>query len=343
MSAPNKPIAQLALPMVAPPAPGRATGLLLDERNATEYVEMTCRSILNWVQSSRIGEVFTVNPYRGCEFGCAYCYARYTHEFLDLEDWLDFERKIFVKVNAGAAMRRDLRRSDVQKHGIAIGTATDPYQPAERIFGITRRILEALLPLNEIPISIVTKSGLIERDVDLLKQLSARHPFEVRISCVTTDPVLQRALEPRAHVPSRRFGAMTKLAAAGVPCGVLIAPILPGISDGEENLRAVMKAAKENGASFYGHTTLFLTDASKKRFFPWVEEHAPNLSAQYAERYASGMYQTPAYRHKISTQIQRVAREVGLPARSPGMVPGVSGVSRISADPQSQTRRLTLG
>ncbi len=307
--------AQLSLPIPSAPPPGRPCGSTLDERNATRYVEMTCRSILNWVQSRRIGDVFTVNPYRGCEFGCAYCYARYTHEFLDLENWLDFERRVFVKVNAGAAMRRDLRRNDVRTHGIAIGTATDPYQPAERIFGVTRSLLQALLPLSGIPISIVTKSGLIERDAELLGDLSRKNDLEVRFSCVTTNPALQRALEPRAHVPSRRFAAMARLAAHGVPCGVLIAPVLPGITDDEANLRGVMLAAKASGATFYGHSTLFLTDASKKRFFPWLQENAPDLYARYAERYASGMYETQAYRAQISLRIRRVARDAGLVAR----------------------------
>jgi DNA repair photolyase len=303
---------QGALPIAASAPAGRAGGIQLDERNATSYVEMTCRSILNWVQSRRIGEVFTVNPYRGCEFGCAYCYARYTHEFLDLPDWLDFERKIFVKTNAAAAMRRDLRRSDVHRYGIAIGTATDPYQPAERRFHVTRRILESLLPLRGISISLVTKSGLVEHDADLLGELARRHTLHVKVSCVTTDAELQRALEPRAHVPSRRFAAMAKLVAAGVSCGVLVAPVLPGITDSELNLRSVLMTAKESGASSFGHTVLFLTDSSKKRFYPWLQENVPELFARYASRYASGIYETDSYRDLIYSRIQRLAVEAGL-------------------------------
>jgi len=315
---------QQPLPIATGLPPGRPGGVRLDERNATSYVEMTCRSILNWVQSRRIGDVFTVNPYRGCEFGCAYCYARYTHEFLDLVDWLDFERKVFVKTNAAAAMRRDLRRSDVHRYGIAIGTATDPYQPAERRFQVTRRILESLLPLRGIPISVVTKSGLIERDAELLAELARRHTLQIKISCVTTDPILQRALEPRAHVPARRFAAMAKLAHAGVPCGVLVAPVLPGITDSEANLRSVLAAAKESGATTFGHTVLFLTDASKKRFYPWLQEHVPELFARYARHYQTAMYETEAYRDTISSRIQELANQVGLVRGMGGMVPRAS-------------------
>ena len=171
---------------------------------------MTTRSILNWVQGSHMTDVFSVNPYRGCEFGCAYCYARYTHEFMDLPDWEAFERRIFVKAAAARALRRDLASSrDVRTHGIAIGTATDPYQPAEAKFHVTRQILEGLLPHSGIPISIVTKSGLIERDADLLAKLADRHEVRIHFSCITTDRVLLRAIEAARRCrtcASRRCG-----------------------------------------------------------------------------------------------------------------------------------------
>lgn len=314
----NAPAAQLALPIAAAPAAGRPGGAELDERNATRYVEMTCRSILNWVQGRHLSlsDVFSINPYRGCEFGCAYCYARYTHEYLDLGDWLDFERRIFVKTNADAAMRRDLRRRDVRTHGIAVGTATDPYQPAERIFRVTRRILEALRPLCGIPISITTKSGLIEQDADLLADLSRRHDLEVMFSCVTLDPALQRALEPRAHVPERRFAAMARLAARGVACGVLVAPILPGLSDDDANLRAVLARARDAGATTCAHAVLFLTDASKKRFYPWLKEHAPGLFERYAATYSTRIYETESYREKLHDRLRRLAATLGLSLHS---------------------------
>lgn len=296
----------------APPPPGRTDGAVLDERNATAYVEMTCRSILNWSQGGRMmRDVFTVNPYRGCEFGCAYCYARYTHEFLELRHWEAFERRIFVKANAPAVLARELRRRDVLRHGIAIGTATDPYQPAERRFAITRRILEALLPWRDIPISIVTKSGLIERDAALLGEVAKRHRLTVLTSCISLDRELLRALERRAATPERRFAAMEKLVRAGVRCGVIVAPILPGLTDGVDDLTALLVRARQAGASFVHANTLFLPSASKKRFFPWLRENAPDLYERYGKDYAKGLYQSDEVKAQVRRRVHEAMRRAG--------------------------------
>lgn len=306
-------MAQLALPFAAEtgPRPGTTTGPVLDERNATAYVEMTCRSILNWCTGTRMRDVYTVNPYRGCEFGCAYCYARYTHEWLELPHWETFERRIFVKVNAPEAMRRELRTRDVRAHGIAIGTATDPYQPAERRFRITRRILEALLPFRDVPISIVTKSGLVERDADLLGMLARRHPLKVLTSCISLDRDLLRALERRSATPERRFAAMRRLVDAGVTCGILVAPILPGCTDGVDDLTALLVRARAAGASFVYANTLFLSASSKKRFFPWLKEHAPQLYERYGRDYAAGRYQSEEVRARVRRNVEEAMRRAG--------------------------------
>lgn len=306
---------QLSLPVLPSPqvAPGRPGGAVLEVRNAVEYVELTTRSILNWVDGRHMREVFSVNPYRGCEFGCAYCYARYTHEFLDLPDWEAFERRIFVKVDAARALRRDLASSrDVLRHGIAIGTATDPYQPAEARFRLTRQILEALLPHRDLRISLVTKSGLITRDVDVLSRLSSRHRVTVLFSCITTDRRLLRAIERRSPMAHVRFAAMRRLVEAGVRCELLMMPILPGLTDDEEGLSRVVECAREAGASAIHSRVLWLSDASRRRFEPWLEESFPQLFARYRRAYgARGMYADPALREATSRRVEGVLRRAG--------------------------------
>lgn len=299
---------QLALPTVAlPPPAGRPGGETLNVRNDVEYVEMTVRSILNWVDGTNMSDVFSINPYRGCEFGCAYCYARYTHEFVDLPDWEAFERRIFVKTAAARALRRDLATSrDVRTYGIAIGTATDPYQPAESRFRVTRQILEALLPHRGIPISIVTKSGLIAQDADLLARLAERHSVKVHFSCITTDRQLLRAIERRSPMAHVRFQAMRALTDRGVYCDLLLMPVLPGITDTEENLASVLGAAQEAGAQGAHARALWLSEASRRRFIPWLEQEFPALHARYIAAYgARGMYSPASYQDELRRRFAR--------------------------------------
>jgi DNA repair photolyase len=299
------PAAPALFPVVSP------TGAPLAERNDVEYVRMTCKSILNWVQGTHMKDVFSVNPYRGCEFGCSYCYARYTFEFMELDAATLWDRRIFVKTDAPAALRRDLRRREVLKYGIAIGTATDPYQPAERKFEITRRILEGLLPLRGIPLSIVTKSGLVRRDADLLAELSRRHEVDVCFSCISLDDRLLRALEPRAPHPLTRFEAMRALTDRGVRCGLLIAPVLPGLTDGETSLRDVIARARGAGASFVHASVLWLSDTARRVFLPWLQSHHPELYARYAATYGSRMYEDRRYRDAVQARVRRLARAHG--------------------------------
>jgi DNA repair photolyase len=281
--------------------------------NDVEYVPMVCRSILNWVQGRHVSDTFSVNPYRGCEVGCAYCYARYTHEFLELPDWEAFERRVFVKVDAPQALTRDLKRKDVLAHGVTIGTATDPYQPAERHFRITRRLLEGLLaaPARRIPISIITKSNLIRRDAALLAKLAERHDLTVCFSCITTDVELLRLLERRAPHPDARFRAMRTLTERGVRCGTLVMPILPGITDGEENLAHLVSRSREASASFVHAGPLWLTDASRKRFFPWLAQHAPALHERYIAALGKRMYVRDDYRRQLDERLRGILARYG--------------------------------
>ncbi|HCF62691.1 MAG TPA: radical SAM protein [Myxococcales bacterium] len=306
---------QLVLPFAArAPAPGRPGGVALERRGGVELVEMTCRSILNWVQGSRASDFYSINPYRGCEHACAYCYARYTHEFLDQPGSADFERRVYVKVNAPEVLVHDLRHAKVYEHGISFGSATDPYQPAEHRFRLTRRLLEGLLPFRGFSLSIVTKSALVERDVELLAELASRHELAVLFSCMTTDPVLQRALEPRASAPERRLQAMARLSAAGVHTELLVAPLMPGLNDGEEALGRLCRRAREAGAVSVFGQALFLFEASRRRFFSWLEQHRPELTEPYRRAFARSRELDREVRDELSDRLTRAAAAAGLGA-----------------------------
>ncbi len=226
---------------------------------------------------------WTINPYRGCEFACKYCYARYTHEYMEI-DGGEFERKIFVKQDAAAVLARDVERkySHASKASgytkaehIAIGTATDPYQPAEREYGVTRACLEELAKREGLSVSIITKSNQIVRDIDLLKVIAAKSALTVNITVTTLKPRLARLLEPRAPRPDLRLAAVKELREAGLHVGVSASPLLPGITDADGELEGVAAAAKEAGAEWFWSGVLFLLPVSAKQFLPFIEEKFP--------------------------------------------------------------------
>jgi DNA repair photolyase len=286
--------------LVEPASGPRLTGIArtaaeapeVDYRNEVEYRELACRSLISSVRSRRVPFPYAINPYRGCEFGCVYCYARYTHEFMEMEDWLDFERKIFLKQNARELLQNDLRRLDLQGQWIAIGSATDPYQPAERRFGITRSLLEVFARRRGLMLSVTTKSDLVRRDADLLGEISRHNELHVNVTITTPHHALSRKTEPRAPRPDKRLAAVKALTDNGVTAGVFIMPLLPRINDGLEDLDLLMSLAKEAGASYVATQVLFLRKCSKKRFFPFLEERFPDLVPVYKRLYAG--YHTEA-------------------------------------------------
>src|SRR5437763_2451518 len=217
-------------------------GESLDEGHKVEYFSLPAQSLLNKCDAARMPFTWTINPYRGCEFACKYCYARYTHEFMELRDGVDFERKIYVKQNAGWLLRRDLKKV---KRGeeIAIGTATDPYQPAERRYEVTRAIMEELAQHSGLSLGIVTKSTLVLRDTALLQQIADRNQIFVNLTVTTLDPQLARLLEPRAPRPDLRLDVIRKLNQAGVPAGAIFAPVVPGISDSPKTIDSHTRAS----------------------------------------------------------------------------------------------------
>ena len=288
-----------------------------------EYFLLPVKSILNRCDSERVPFDWTINPYRGCEFACKYCYARYTHEYMEI-DGSEFERKIFVKQDAAALLKRDVERkySHASKASgytkaehIAIGTATDPYQPAEREYGVTRACLEELAKREGLSVSIITKSNQIVRDIELLKAIAAKSALTVNITVTTLKPRLARLLEPRAPRPDLRLAAVKELRQAGLHVGVSASPLLPGITDADGELEGVAEAAKQAGAEWFWSGVLFLMPASARQFLPFIEAKFPKLAKQYREWYTKNGYAPEAYRKKVSERVLRIRQQFGFSSR----------------------------
>jgi DNA repair photolyase len=286
----------------------------LQSKRVVEYRELEARSILN---RTKPGMPFhwTINPYRGCEFGCVYCYARYTHEFME-QDPAAFEDLIYAKAEAAELLAKDLHKAD-RRESIAIGTATDPYQPAERLYGRMREILAVLSRERGRRISITTKSDLVARDIDLLLKAAEANQVTVHVTVTTLDVRLARILEPRAPRPDLRIDAIRKLSAAGIGTGVSASPVVPLINDSERNLGAVAKAARDAGAKHFWAGVLFLRPASRGVFFAFLEKHFPHLVRRYRERYEDQIYLRGAYPEMIREQVHKIRERYGLDAGAP--------------------------
>ena len=241
-------------------------------RLATEVRADPARSIIARNRSPDINFDQSINPYRGCEHGCVYCYARPSHAWLDLSPGLDFETKLFFKENAAALLEKELSRPGYRPSSIALGSNTDPYQPIERRLCVTRSILEVLDRCHH-PVGIVTKSALIERDLDLLASMAKRGLASAIVSVTTLDAGLKRTLEPRTSSPRRRLEAVRALKDAGVPVGVLVAPIIPCINDAE--IEDILAASREAGAAVAHHTLIRLPHELKDLFREWLDTHFP--------------------------------------------------------------------
>jgi DNA repair photolyase len=334
------------------PAPERigiarlaASSLRADTKRGTEYFLLPVRSILNHCDSDRVPFSWTINPYRGCEFGCQYCFARYTHEYMDL-DTADFEKKIYVKQNAGQLAGRDLSSERVWNEHIAIGTATDPYQPAEREFGATRAILEQMATRSGLSISITTKSDQVVRDLDLLKRIAQLSRVVVNLSITTMRSRLARMLEPRAPRPDLRLNAVRELREAGIAAGVFAMPVLPGITDSVADLDALARAARDAGAQWFAANVLFLMPSARKQFLPFLGAKFPRLARQYRNWYSRTGYAPEEYRREISARIRSLREKYGLAgvplevARPQGREPQLSLSFGIAVDERPSTLAL---
>jgi DNA repair photolyase len=239
----------------------------------TYVQEERARKIITRNDSPDIGFDRSINPYRGCEHGCIYCFARPTHAYQGLSPGLDFESRLFVKPDAPELLARELAAPGYEPRMIAMGTNTDPYQPIERKWQVTRRILEVLRDANH-PVGIVTKSALVMRDIDILSDMAAKGLAKVALSVTTLDPKLARVMEPRAATPSRRLEALRTLSQAGIPTAVMVAPIVPAINDSE--IERILDAAANAGATQAGYVMLRMPFEIKDLFREWLHEHFPD-------------------------------------------------------------------
>ncbi len=293
-----------------------AQTIVIDEGHNVEFRALPIRSILNHTNSKRgFGFARSINPYRGCEFGCHYCYARYTHEFMELRDPRAFEQQIYMKENAAWLLRQELRslRPD---EAIAIGTATDPYQPIERDAQITRSLLEVFATRRGLHIGLVTKSTLVVRDIDLLQQIARHNKVTINMTITTVDTRLARILEPRAPRPDLRLNALHQLRSAGIRAGVLCCPVMPGITDNFAALDSVAAGAKAAGACFFHANPLFLKPCSKPVFEEFVAKNFPELLASYRERYQDHAFVSSVYRKRIAQLVEAVKKKHGWDRKS---------------------------
>lgn len=239
------------------------------------------KSIISTNSSPDIPFRYSLNPYRGCEHGCVYCFARPTHSYLGLSPGLDFETRIFAKMNAPQLLRTELSKPGYQPDVISVGVITDAFQPCEREYRITRQCLEIMSAFNQ-PIGLITKSALIERDIDILEGMAARNLVHVTISITTLDHQISRRLEPRTTAPARRLLTVKRLAAAGIPVGINVAPVIPFLTDHE--LETILEAGHEHGASSAGYILLRLPWELKEVFRDWLQNHFPLKAAHVLSR-----------------------------------------------------------
>lgn len=247
----------------------------------TQFLKDTSRSLITYNNSPDVGFEASINPYRGCEHGCIYCYARPTHEYLGFSAGLDFETRILVKEEAPELLRRELAASKWKPQVLAMSGVTDPYQPIEGRLQLTRRLLDVLLEFRN-PVAIVTKNHLVRRDIDVLAQLAHYNACAVYVSITTLENELHRVLEPRTCQPQRRLEAIRELADAGIPVGVLVAPVIPGLTDHE--MASILEKAAEAGARHAGYVLLRLPHGVKELFADWLSEHFPDRKEKVLNR-----------------------------------------------------------
>jgi DNA repair photolyase len=304
----------------------------LDVQTDIKYYGTRARTILNRPEATGM-DFWSINPYIGCALGCTYCYARYAHGYAfdraatanpehrevaadvaSLPPWLAFERRILVKENAHTVLQKTLRTGSdrhlalLAGETITIGTATDPYQPAERRFRITRQLLQVIAEHPGLECRIITKSPLVTRDIDVLTRINRQSRINIHVSLITTDRELARRIEPRAPTPEARLRAVKRLREAGIDVGVNVMPILPGITVGPAMLDELVRKIAETGATHIAACALRLRHAARKRYLPWIDEEFPHLSARYASTYANSFHAGDSYRDGLSQVMTRLCR-----------------------------------
>jgi DNA repair photolyase len=288
--------------------PGVGDGTVVRTFDAPEamgvnFHEVRAQSALNHVPGGRFGFSWTINPYRGCTHACVFCFARRTHTYLDLNAGRDFEREIVVKVNTPELVRRELGRESWKRELVALGTNTDPYQWVESRYRMMPAILEALEEAQT-PVSVLTKSPLVMRDVEIFERMAKKLPVSVNLSVPTLDEEAWRATEPHTPSPLARLDAVAELRRRGIDSGVLVAPLMPGINDRPEQVQPIVERAKAAGASFLGGVALHLRDEVKDVFFAWLEAKRPDLLPRYKQLYRGRAYMSPSDRAKLTRRVR---------------------------------------
>lgn len=303
---------------------------VIGQQKDIRYYSSVAKNVLNGPQVTGMG-FWSINPYVGCAFGCAYCYARYTHRYVmeraadrdrmedvlqeryqEMPPWLAFERNIFVKQNAPDLLARTLRHGSdrhlalLNGETIVIGTATDPYQPAERRFRVTRRILEVLAEHPGLKVSIITKSPLITRDIDVLSRINRISELHIHLSLITLRRELARKLEPRSPTPESRVRALKRLREAGIDAGINCMPVLPGITDNPSDLEALVRTVSAAGATYVGSCALRLRATARDRYLPFIAQEFPHLEERYRNTYARDYNAGKRYREGLATFFDRI-------------------------------------
>jgi DNA repair photolyase len=320
----------VSLPL-QPRSPAAPLPVLGERSRGTQFIELSVNSVLNTPASTGMG-FWSINPYVGCEFGCTYCYARDTHRWAmeradgpgtrgaagggparasRLPAWEAFEKEILVKTEVAGVLARTLNPARIAGHSLVIGTATDPYQPAERRFRLTREILEVLRSYHGLSIAIITKSPLVTRDLDLLQALSRHNEVTVNISLGTADSRLARRLELRSPIPAARLRALRRLTESGIYAGLLIAPIVPGITDDWAGLARLIEAAREAGARYVVGSALRLGPAARHRFLPYLEREFPELAERYRRHYAGKDHVSQSYQNALNRRLRALQQAYG--------------------------------
>ncbi len=273
------------------------------EAMGINFHEVRARSALNHVAGGRYGFSYTVNQYRGCTHACVFCFARRTHTYLDFDAGRDFEREIVVKVNVPELLRAELARPGWKRELVALGTNTDPYQWVESRYRMMPEILEAL-EAAQTPVSVLTKSPLVMRDVKIFERMAKKLPVSVNLSVPTLDEDAWRATEPHTPSPAARLDAVAELRRRGIDSGVLIAPLMPGINDDPDQVRPIVERAKKAGATFLGGVALHLRDEVKDVFFAWLQAKRPDLLPKYEQLYAGRAYMRPEQRKQTTSAVR---------------------------------------
>jgi DNA repair photolyase len=287
------------------------------EFSGITFYEIRARSIINRVpEASYVPFRWTINPYRGCSHACFYCFARNTHTYLDLDYGEDFNSQIVVKVNAAERLRKELAARSWKGEHIAMGTNVDPYQRAEGRYELMRGILEALRDFAN-PFSILTKGSLILRDVDLLQQCAEVADVATNVSVGFVDRRLWRSLEPGTPAPQKRLDVCRRLNEAGIPCGVLMAPIIPYLTDSPDQLAATVRTIADAGATHIVPIVLHLRTGAREWYMGWLADHHPDLVTRYEKLYSRGAYAPKAYQEEITGRVHDLARRFGIGRAEP--------------------------